>query len=315
MRLAFLLALVVAACTPASGAEGPRLELDAKVRWQEPWTGFGGFSGLEVLDGGSRFLTISDRGVWVTGTLDRSDGQLTAVRSDGRKGRGRLHEISGAPVRGPASDSEGLTIDARGRIYVSYEGMHRVRRYNAIGGPATFVPSHPDFARLQGNSGLESVADDRHGTLYAIPERSGALNRPFPVYRLRGSTWDKPFVIPREGNYLISDATIGPEGDLYVLERDFSWLGFRTRVRRFTIGEASLGNETTLLETSLNQLDNMEGISVWRDPEGQIRVTLVSDDNFFMLQQTIFAEYRLVGDAGSLTPVTEDQTRKPPKRQ
>ena len=40
----------------------------------------------------------------------------------------------------------------------------------------------------------------------------------------------------------------------------------------------------------------MEGISVWRDPHGRIRVTLISDDNFFPLQRTMFAEYLLVGE-------------------
>jgi hypothetical protein len=49
----------------------------------------------------------------------------------------------------------------------------------------------------------------------------------------------------------------------------------------------------TLLRTPFGELDNMEGISVWRDADGRIRVTLVSDDNFFPLQQTIFAEFLL----------------------
>ena len=39
----------------------------------------------------------------------------------------------------------------------------------------------------------------------------------------------------------------------------------------------------------------MEGLSVWRDDAGRIRVVLISDDNFFPLQQTIFAEYLLQG--------------------
>ena len=301
-RAALLLAVAVAACSLAASTGGPRLDLDAKVAWRESWQGFGGFSGLEVLDGGTRFLTISDRGFWATGTMERRDGTLIAAHI---ARRGRLHEISGKRVRSGSYDAEGLTMDAQGRPYVSYEGFHRVRRYNSINAAATALPSDPDFAKLQGNSGLEAIAIDRDGTLYAIPERSGKLDRPFPVYRLRDGVWDKPFRIPREGNFLISDASIGPEGDLYVLERDFSWLGFRTRVRRFTIGPDALGNETTLLETSLNQLDNMEGISVWRDPEGHTRVTLLSDDNFFPLQQTLFAEYLLVGD--------EARPTQPPK--
>ncbi len=67
-------------------------------------------------------------------------------------------------------------------------------------------------------------------------------------------------------------------------------------MRRFTLGPDGFGDEVTLLETPFGELDNMEGISIWRDGEGRIRVTLISDDNFFPLQQTMFAEYVLTGE-------------------
>lgn len=293
MRPAALLASALAACTPAAHAGGPWLELDAKVVWQEPGERFGGFSGLVVEDGGTRFLTISDRGSWATGSFERSDGQLRAAHLDDI---GPLHEISGAPVGGINFDAEGLARDAEGGAWVSFEGFHRVRRYDRIDGPAAPEPSHPDFPRLQFNSGLEALAIAADDTVYAIPERSGRLDRPFPVYRLRDGHWDKPWQVRRDGSFLVSDADFGPEGDLYLVEREFSWLGgFRTRVRRFTPGPEGLGDEVTLLETNRGELDNMEGISVWRDAAGATRVTLISDDNFFPLQQTIFAEYVLVG--------------------
>ena len=82
-----------------------------------------------------------------------------------------------------------------------------------------------------------------------------------------------------------------------MLERDFEWLGgFRTRVRRFELGADGLDGETTLLETRFGELDNMEGIAVWQDPEGRTRVLLLSDDNFFPLQRTVFAEYVVTAD-------------------
>ena len=49
----------------------------------------------------------------------------------------------------------------------------------------------------------------------------------------------------------------------------------------------------TLLRTRFGALDNMESLAAWRDPQGRIRVTLLSDDNFFPLQRTMFAEYIL----------------------
>jgi len=54
MRASLLGPLVALALAPAPvAAEAPRLELDATVTWIETAPGFGGFSGLVVLDGGA----------------------------------------------------------------------------------------------------------------------------------------------------------------------------------------------------------------------------------------------------------------------
>ena len=47
-----------------------------------------------------------------------------------------------------------------------------------------------------------------------------------------------------------------------------------------------------LLESRPLQYDNLEGISVWQDAQG-IRLTLISDDNFGLLQRTELVEYRV----------------------
>ena len=81
-----------------------------------------------------------------------------------------------------------------------------------------------------------------------------------------------------------------------MLERAFKLpAGFATRIRRFTFVNDMLTNEETLLVARKDRLDNMEGISVWVDEEGQTRLTLVSDDNFNPLLRTVIAEY-LVND-------------------
>jgi len=158
------------------------------------------------------------------------------------------------------------------------------------------VLSPRDFARLQQNGGIETLALDAAGTLYAIPERSGALSRPFPVYRLIAGRWDKSWSIPRDGTFVPVDADFGPDGRFYLLERDFKWLGgFATRLRRFDLTAQGFGNEVTLLRTHFGEVDNMEGLAAWRDAAGRTRLTLVSDDNFFPLQQTIFVEYVVEG--------------------
>jgi hypothetical protein len=275
-------------------ADGPRLVLDATIPWNDPAEGFGGFSALAVSPDGTGFLVISDQGSWVVGSFERREGRLQAARV---RERGALHAIDGARLELGEYDAEGLALDAEGRAYVSFERFHRVRGYDDIGGPASPVPPHPDFRRLQENSGLEALAIDGDGTLYAIPERSGALERPFPVYRLRDGRWDKALRLRRDGTFLPVDAAFGPDGRLYLLERDFQFLGgFATRIRRFDLRPEGFGGEVTLLQTGFGELDNMEGIAAWRDAEGRTRVTLVSDDNLFPLQRTMFAEYVLAGE-------------------
>lgn len=289
MIRALLLALAVA--LPATAGTG-LLEPETTLVWRERHPAFGGFSALEVLDEGSRFVAVTDRGHWATGAMERDpEGRLLAVRLTGI---GPLLAIAGTPLAGEDADAEGIAIDSRGRFFISFEHFHRIRRYDRIDGPAAHVDGHPDFPRLQPNSGLEALAIDASDTLYAIPERSGAWERPFPVFRKRDGRWDTELSIPRDGRFLVSGADFGPDGRLYVLERDFAIPGgFRTRIRRFALGPAGFDAGETIVESGWSELDNMEGISVWSDRRGVTRITILSDDNFFPLQRTLFAEYRL----------------------
>ena len=101
----------------------------------------------------------------------------------------------------------------------------------------------------------------------------------------------------------MAGADTGPDGRLYVLEREFAkWRGFATRVRSFAYGADGLTDEQLVLQTPIGQHDNLEGLAVWQDDTGAIRLTMVSDDNFFVFQRTEFVEYRL--------PVAADERAK-----
>jgi hypothetical protein len=286
IRLVVVLAL--GACSVTAGAPG--LEREALVTWRESHPDFGGFSAVEVLDEGRRFVAVTDRGYWATGEMQREDGRLVGIVMTGI---GPILGVRGAPLTGRDADAEAIARGPDGAFYLAFEAHHRIRRYPEIGGPAEHVEGHADFPRLQTNSGLEALAIGADGTIYAIPERSGALDRPFPVFRKREGQWDRELSLVREGEFLVTGADFGPDGRLYIVERQFAMLGFRTRVRRFALGPEGFDRGETLLETAWMELDNMEGISVWEDEEGVVRITLLSDDNFFPLQRTIFAEYVL----------------------
>ncbi|MDA7427731.1 esterase-like activity of phytase family protein [Primorskyibacter aestuariivivens] len=293
MRRRLAVALSAAALLLLSGL-GIAASPDHQARYLQSYTwsqadpDFGGFSGLELAENGMDFTAISDRGHYVTGRLIREHGRIVRVESQALK---PLRDPKGQnQTRKFSKDSEGLAVGKDGRIFVSYEGNHRVWAYPTME-RAKKLPRHPDFKSLQGNSSLEALAVDRHGHLYTLPERSGRLNRPFPVYRLRDSTWDKRLSIPRRGGFLAVGADFGPDGRFYLLEREFNGIGFRARVRRFDLLADGFSNETTLFETLTGTHDNLEGLAVTQTKDGHIRLTMISDDNFRFFQRTEFVEY------------------------
>ena len=255
--------------------------------WTDDDDRFGGMSGIEISDDGSRFIAVSDRGTLWTGSVTRRAGAITAMTPDLTTA---LHQSDGTPVADRTGDSEGLALDPDGTVYVSFEGLARVAAYPDVTGPAVRLPRAPDFKAMQSNAALEALAIGPDGALYTLPERSGRATQPFPVYRFADGTWTVPFTIPRVGAFLPVGADIGPDGLLYVLERDFTGLGFRSRVRRLALDGTGI---ETLLETRTGLHDNLEGISVWRDETDAIRMTLIADDNFKFFQTTEIVEYRV----------------------
>jgi len=262
-----------------------------RIVWTEPEPTFGGISGIEVFADG-RFIAISDRARFFAGQITRAGGEITAINVTTSVA---ILDSKGAALTGENADAEGLAIGPQGKIYLSFEGNHRVMHHADIQTPGTFLPPYEAIKVLQNNSGLEALAVDQNGRIFTIPERSGKITRPFPVFRYDG-TWQKAFDIPRRGKFLVVGADFDPRGRLYILERRFTWLGgFASRIRRFTITNDRISAEETLLETPVGILDNMEGISVWSDSAENVRLTIVSDDNFNGFQRTLVAEY-LVSD-------------------
>lgn len=275
----------------AGGACAQSLEFMSRYTWRNPIDGFGGFSSIELSRDGEAFVATTDKGLFAEGRILREGGRIRGIDNQ------RFNTIlnpKGAPLRSYRTDAEGLAISADGTIYVSFEGTHRVMGYDSPKGAAIPLPNLPWRNDLQGNSSLESLAIDEAGVLYSLPERSGDLNRPFPVYRYRNGHWDQALRIPRRGGFLPVGADFGPDGRFYLLERELTGLsGFATRVRSFKLSHNELTNERELLRTTGGTHDNLEGIAVWATPEGAIRVTMISDDNFRFFQRTELVEYRL----------------------
>ena len=268
------------------GAAGQTVEYLDTFVWSDPAEEFGGMSGIEVLPGGVEFIAISDRGRITRGWLERdAGGRIVGVAAGPLE---LLGDGAGGVLARRRSDAEGIAVAADGEVFISFEGAARVRTETGPEGVPHALPVPQAFREMLMNSSLEALAVDDLGRIYTLPERSGRLDRPFPVYRYDGAEWAIAFRIPRVDDYLPVGADIGPDGLFYLLERHFTGLGFRTRVRRMALDGTGI---ETLIETARH--DNLEGLAVWQAADG-LRLTMISDDNFRWFQRTEIVEYRVI---------------------
>jgi hypothetical protein len=199
-----------------------------------------------------------------------------------------LRDVAGRQLGGAMDDSEGLAIGSDGRIFVSFEGVARVRVERAPGAPPVDLPRDPTFDAFESNRSFEALAVTPQGAILVIPEEVPA-GGDYPVWRFDGNGWDIAFRVPRDGSYQPVGADVGPDGLLYLLERDVTGLGFRSRVRVFGLdGDGG----ATIYESRAGLHDNLEGISVWSDG-GAVVMTMIADDNFRFFQRTEVVELRL----------------------
>ncbi len=283
-------ALALFLCTPLTVLADQAVLLgERNLRSDHPM--WGGLSAIEMLPGGQDMLVLSDRGALIRAALYRDEtGQVRAV---GEVVGDILSNQQGERGNRGSRDSEGLALASDGTIYISFEGDHRVSVYYGEG-ETVALPVAAEFAALQPNSSLESLAIDAHGRLFTLPERSGEWDRPFPIYRFGDGQWDSEMTLPRNGRFLPVGADFDDLGRFYLLERDFNgFFGFASRIRRFDVVEGMFTNEATLLETSHGRHSNLEGISLWRDAQGRLIASLISDDNFSPFLPNQLVEYHL----------------------
>lgn len=271
-----------------------------------PHRGFGGLSGFRFLDDqGKRFLALSDQGSWFTGSIRYSGNKMTG-----------LDDVEAAPMLNAEGrpitekrlwyDTESLARDGS-LVYVGLERVNQIMRFDfAKGGTRArgeVVPTPGVLRKLPYNMGLEALVfvpkgQPLAGTLIAMSE--GGLDADGNLIGfLLGGPSPGQFSIKRTDKQFISDAVLLPSGELLILERKFSWFtGINIRIRSIplkTIGSGALVDGPVLFEADLgHEVDNMEGIDAHVTAEGETVLTMVSDDNFSMLQRTLLLQFTLV---------------------
>ncbi len=260
--------------------------------WRSDDPRHGGFSALELSANGAQFTAVSDRAGWTTGQITRDgDGHITAISA---APVANLQDTNAKHLSDTRADPEGLAIAADGQIFISFEGKAsaRVMAFDSLSKPGHDLPSPPEFATMRLNAALEALAIDDTGALYTIPE-SPRGSGPLPVFRYANGKWTQTLTLPRSKSFDPVGADFGPDGRFYLLERGFHGvLGFSSRVRSFALTATAFTDARTELQTIAGTHDNLEGIAVWRDGAGDIRLTMIADDNFMWLQRTEVVEYR-----------------------
>lgn len=279
------------------------------LRLSAPHPSFGGYSALWRSADGGRLVALSDTGSWLTAAPTYEDGRLAG-----------LDDAVLAPVLGPGGvrlsagrsyDTEGLAM-AGGTAFVSIERTQEVMRFENFGRDGVLAHGRPILVPigvklLPLNQGLEAIGvaprgSPLAGSLVAIAERSGNIEGPTRGFVLTG-TRRGIFHVERPGRYDITDMAFLPGGDLVLLERRFSFAtSLNMRLRLIPAAKVRIGGRLTgevLMQADLNQaIDNMEGLSVHRAPDGKLVLTLISDDNFAVYQRTILLEFSFAERGG-----------------
>src|ERR1700748_1126931 len=265
--------------------------------------GFGGLSALRLDPKGEKFISLSDRGSCSTGT----------IVYPGREMKG-LTDVEASPMIGPDGkpittrgwfDSESLALDGT-LAYVGLERVNQVLRFDFSKGytrsRSEVVPMPPAVKKLPYNQGLEALVfvpkgRPLAGTLIAMSER-GLDPRGNLIAFLVGGPAPGQFSIRRTEKFDVSDAVLLPSGDLLVLERKFSLVsGVGIRIPRVALASVAPGavvDGPSIFEADLHdEIDNMEGIDAHVTPEGDTVLTMVSDDNFSLLQRTLLLQFTL----------------------
>lgn len=270
----------VALSTALAGLLHPAPLAAQDILLTEP--GIGGLSAIEMRGDGASALVLSDRGQLHEVTFEREGGAL-----------GKARVTASYLLSGEGLDPEGLALFPGGDLAVSFEGNAPLRLYRGGAGAGQVpqripLPIHP---ALPPNAMYEALAVDPRGRLLMLPEDPGQSGPGYPLWRLEAGEWRQIAQLYAPRGYRPVGADFGPDGQLYLLLRALG-LGFRNMILRFDPDHPEIPARRLLHLTGYPR-SNFEGLSVWQDDSGQLRLTLVSDDNFSASLKSRFLEITL----------------------
>ncbi|MBE7185884.1 MAG: esterase-like activity of phytase family protein [Methylobacterium mesophilicum] len=289
------------------GREGTRfgpLEFVGGLELTSGARDFGSFSALRFLGSDGRFMGVSDIGNWFFGRITRdAEGRPNGIADFSLE---PILDALGDRSRAKQQvDAESLTLSGDTAM-VGFERNHRVVQYalkpSAMGKPLRKVPFLIPPRELRTNRGIEALvtapADGPlRGALVAVTERSLDAQGNLFAAVLAGPRKGL-FSVVRHDPFDVSDGAFLPNGDLLLLERSYSFpRGVGLRLRRIageSIKPGAVVDGPILFTADMSyQIDNMEGLDVWRRADGRIAVSMISDDNQSIFQRNLYLEFVL----------------------
>jgi hypothetical protein len=261
--------------------------------WNADIADFGGFSGIELTDGGRRLIAVSDAGYLVEGSVERRpDGAIARIGDIVVRTFLQNH---GQAVNEFQGDAEALRLDPQGHPVVAFESYVRVARFPT--GDMTPEPLNAwnRFRDLWGNQAIEALAIGSDGGMIAVLEMPGGTPPTYATLLYRGGqTWVAGPGLATDGRFQATDADFGPDGALYVLERRLSIVaGYTMRISAYRTTGDGYGAPQVAAESEAGEFGNFEGMDVRADADGRLIATLITDDNFLPDSATVIAEFPL----------------------
>lgn len=262
---------------------------------------FGGISAFRFIEGGPKFIALTDKARVITGHVIRQDNALVGITGLNIT---RIRDSKGRTITG-AEQKDSESIEFVGdSIAVGYERDDRIAFFNMNKQTLVMDPRRPpiDFNRfeLTNNKGLEGIALHPDGTrLYAVPEYARNDDGHLRVFVVKDDRVSAEAELTSSDGFSNTDVEFLPNGDLLILQRYYNpFTGVFMKLKRVpaqSIDSPDPWEPIVLLEADGDfEIDNMEALSVTVLEDGGTRITMISDDNFSRSQRTVLLEFRLL---------------------
>lgn len=225
--------------------------------------------------------------------------ELTPLRAT------KLKNKKGKRFRKWKRDSEGLALDGKGRLLISFEGKAKIGYFHKNSDKyGDLIRKYKLPKQLKNpknyrskNKSLEALAwHPKYGILTAAewPLKKGNKKRQ-TIYALSGKKWH--FRAEAEAKSAISAIEVMDDGNLLVLERSYTGLlnPFIVTLKKVYLKKCKNGICQSKVLAKLNShkgwdVDNFEGLA----KVGKHRYVMVSDDNDNFFQKTLLIYFEVL---------------------